>query len=257
MSDYLSQHTGAQIDDAVQKVLDATSNAGVVDFGSRAVIGQVKGLGYCPSISSGADLNSYTTPGVFAVGNNTIAASLSNCPSQMGGRLTVVSALGSRYADSAQYIYLRQIYERYDGVVYERYADSSSGFSGLVWRDWSLIYGVDAVVEQGTSGIWTYRKWSNGIAECWGTVGGSVTFSASGSMYRGALSNTGFPFTFTSAPIAVATHCNSDGAYYWCTPINIAATTTGIGAITLIRETSAGSSAVQVRVAVLVKGRWK
>lgn len=24
------------------------------------------------------------------------------------------------------------------------------------------------VVEQGTSGIWTYRKWSDGIAECWG-----------------------------------------------------------------------------------------
>lgn len=28
---------------------------------------------------------------------------------------------------------------------------------------------VDYVVEQGTSGIWTYRKWNSGIAECWGT----------------------------------------------------------------------------------------
>lgn len=28
---------------------------------------------------------------------------------------------------------------------------------------------ADVVVEQGTSGIWTYRKWSSGIAECWGT----------------------------------------------------------------------------------------
>jgi hypothetical protein len=28
---------------------------------------------------------------------------------------------------------------------------------------------VDLVVEQGTSGIWTYRKWSSGIAECWGS----------------------------------------------------------------------------------------
>lgn len=27
---------------------------------------------------------------------------------------------------------------------------------------------VDYVVEQGTSGIWTYRKWSSGFAECWG-----------------------------------------------------------------------------------------
>ena len=26
----------------------------------------------------------------------------------------------------------------------------------------------DYVVQQGTSGIWTYRKWNSGIAECWG-----------------------------------------------------------------------------------------
>ena len=29
---------------------------------------------------------------------------------------------------------------------------------------------VDYIVEQGTSGIWTYRKWNSGIAECWGTT---------------------------------------------------------------------------------------
>ena len=27
---------------------------------------------------------------------------------------------------------------------------------------------IDYVVEQGKSGIWTYRKWNSGIAECWG-----------------------------------------------------------------------------------------
>lgn len=26
------------------------------------------------------------------------------------------------------------------------------------------------IIEQGTSGIWTYRKWSNGISECWGQL---------------------------------------------------------------------------------------
>lgn len=26
----------------------------------------------------------------------------------------------------------------------------------------------DYIVEQGTSGIWTYRRWSSGVAECWG-----------------------------------------------------------------------------------------
>lgn len=43
---------------------------------------------------------------------------------------------------------------------------------------------ADYVVEQGTSGVWFYRKWSNGVAECWGevTVRASIT-DAIGSMY--------------------------------------------------------------------------
>lgn len=44
-----------------------------------------------------------------------------------------------------------------------------------------------AVVEQGTSGNWTYRKWSDGTAECWGTHSFNTgAFSAWGSWYTGA-----------------------------------------------------------------------
>lgn len=40
---------------------------------------------------------------------------------------------------------------------------------------------VDRVIEQGTSSIWTYRKWSSGIAECWGCQDiPSTTYSANG-----------------------------------------------------------------------------
>lgn len=42
------------------------------------------------------------------------------------------------------------------------------------------------IVEQGTDGIWTYRKWSNGTAECWGTKGYTATsFPQWGSIYYG------------------------------------------------------------------------
>ena len=34
---------------------------------------------------------------------------------------------------------------------------------------------VDYIVEQGTSGIWTHRKWNSGIAECWGRHSFTVT----------------------------------------------------------------------------------
>lgn len=30
------------------------------------------------------------------------------------------------------------------------------------------------IVEQGTSGDWTYRKWSDGTAECWGRQAGNI-----------------------------------------------------------------------------------
>ena len=29
---------------------------------------------------------------------------------------------------------------------------------------------ADYVIEQGTVGSWTYRKWASGLAECWGAA---------------------------------------------------------------------------------------
>ena len=43
---------------------------------------------------------------------------------------------------------------------------------------------ADYVVEQGTSGIWTYRKWNSGIAECWGHCTGSYSITTqTGSLF--------------------------------------------------------------------------
>ena len=43
---------------------------------------------------------------------------------------------------------------------------------------------ADYVVEQGTSGIWTYRKWNSGIAECFGELNVHPnTQSSEGSLY--------------------------------------------------------------------------
>lgn len=44
---------------------------------------------------------------------------------------------------------------------------------------------ADYVVEQGTDGIWTYRKWNSGIAECWGqTSVASRQYAANGGYYN-------------------------------------------------------------------------
>ncbi len=34
---------------------------------------------------------------------------------------------------------------------------------------------VPYISESGTDGIWTYRKWSDGTAECWGRASVSLT----------------------------------------------------------------------------------
>lgn len=62
---------------------------------------------------------------------------------------------------------------------------------------------ADYVVAQGTTGIWTYRKWSSGIAECWGAQSYSniTVDSAWGSVYESAGQNLTFPSgLFTAAP---------------------------------------------------------
>lgn len=62
---------------------------------------------------------------------------------------------------------------------------------------------AEHIVEQGTSGIWTYRKWASGVAECWGRI----TFS-------GLTANTNLPFAFanTSYETQVTLINNSNSA---------------------------------------------
>lgn len=64
---------------------------------------------------------------------------------------------------------------------------------------------ADYVVEQGTSGIWTYRKWNSGIAECWGYWNAA---NASGS--RKAL-EINLPFAFASTEYNVGVSLGNNG----------------------------------------------
>lgn len=54
---------------------------------------------------------------------------------------------------------------------------------------------MDIVIEQGTSGIWTYRKWNSGVAECWGVETSSSTASTEGGLFFRVVYST-FPTSF-------------------------------------------------------------
>lgn len=63
---------------------------------------------------------------------------------------------------------------------------------------------VDYVVEEGTSGIWTYRKWASGVAECWGKTMQNITAgTAYGNIRYGSSSLINFPFEFIETPDVV------------------------------------------------------
>ena len=68
---------------------------------------------------------------------------------------------------------------------------------------------ADYVVEQGTSGIWTYRKWNSGIAECWlsyqGTVARYTDTLGLGPCTSGYAKTWDLPFAFTERYTKTAT----------------------------------------------------
>lgn len=71
-----------------------------------------------------------------------------------------------------------------------------------------LESGADAVIEQGTSGIWTYRKWESGLRECWGNVSKTINMTSTTTglvVYSTAIRGTYPSGLFTEPPVCQAT----------------------------------------------------
>lgn len=64
---------------------------------------------------------------------------------------------------------------------------------------------ADYIVEQGTSGIWTYEKWNSGKAVCWGVETSSSTASTEGGLFFRVVYST-FPTSlFIDVPVVEVT----------------------------------------------------
>ena len=96
------------------------------------------------------------------------------------------------------------------GVAIGKVSETDSCFE--IASSWSVkkkgSVESDFVISQGTSGIWTYRKWKSGIAECWcrKTITTNIT-NVWGSLYTsGRLDalDISFPFAFKSVPVVTA-----------------------------------------------------
>lgn len=113
----------------------------------------------------------------------------------------------------------------------------------------------DWVVEQGTSGIWTYRKWHSGVAECWGNLTSSMainTSSPSYGGYRSAQFTLNLPSgLFTAWPTTTATMASSGGVW-----VNNVADTSKT-AIKYFLSCGSSQSAASRTVCFHCSGMWK
>lgn len=119
---------------------------------------------------------------------------------------------------------------------------------------------ADFVVEQGTSGNWSYRKWNSGIAECWARIAvNTAVNTAWGNLYvSGSLSatNLAFPFTFKAIPMINVNLSGSGSGAFLIASGSSSSSTTNTGGYEIARG-SASSTATNYGVNYDVKGRWK
>ena len=108
-----------------------------------SVMGAVLGLWQAKSaLASNANLNDYTTPGVYAVETNVIAATLTSTPNSLptalAGTLRVWNGIGSATAPGESYYYVVQEYTNYYTDTWRRKGESGSGTT-VTWSSWNKI----------------------------------------------------------------------------------------------------------------------
>ena len=110
-------------------------------------------------------------------------------------------------------------------------------------------------VVKGTSGNWTYRKWSDGTVELWGSQevsGVACTTSFGSSMYRSdALTMITFPFSVYSPNLTASYESDGYGAMLWATSRT---TETSPPSYYLLRATSGTISSGKIVFHVF--GKW-
>lgn len=96
------------------------------------------------------------------------------------------------------------------GTVGQVLTKNSSADGDAIWAD---------IVETGTDGMWTYRKWSDGTAECWGSITRTTAFTAWASpVYYGTTYalNEAYPTgLFVDTPTVIAAVSASNAADIW------------------------------------------
>lgn len=215
-----------------------------VDFGGPIFGGSVDSLKLGTRITATETtpirLNDYKIPGCYYSPNADTSRYIMDSPYTAGG-----FGLAVRELQTSGYIRQELFYGR---TTWVRHWDTSE------WSDW-LRYltttvaetaASDYVIETGTSGGWTYKKWKGGTYQAFGIF--EVTPASStvnSTMYRTNNMTINLPFTIRSAIVS-----GTAVGYYWITNGGIS----GNSAITLrlmSDKTFSTTTAIEVRLEVV------
>ena len=178
---------------------------------------------------------------------------IANKPSLYAGVLYCVFPIDDTATNmDGAWRYMLQIYVTYTGHIYLRTASTASN-TEISWGDWCEILHTgntsDYIIDSGTSGVWTYRKWASGQAECWCTT---MISYANDSVLEGYVA---FPFTFAAAPTTLATLGSNGDNYGNAMSWNLKCVPSTTHARIDIHSPSAGfTSSTELQVAIYAKG---
>lgn len=116
----------------------------------------------------------------------------------------------------------------------------------------------DYIVEQGTSGVWTYRKWNSGIAELWGTTNTAnynMTTSYGGTYY-GTATISIMSGIFESINSLTVNRANGGQGTVWVSPY-CSYTNVKNGSISMYISNGTSYSNAPLSFSVNIKGKWK
>ena len=116
---------------------------------------------------------------------------------------------------------------------------------------------VDTVVEQGTYGVWNYRKWQSGLAECWGMVTVSVLCDEARSfVYADAVKRIALPENlFITTPTVVNINPMTETGWNFLSAHIHSVDSTTLSYIPA--SASQMETAINVRININARGKWK
>ena len=110
---------------------------------------------------------------------------------------------------------------------------------------------ADYVVEQGSIYSWIYRKWANGVAECWGEPARNV--ASSGTFLGANAYSTNFALPSGLFVSVDSANANPRVGSNYAIPAYIYTTPTSVGVDALSNE----SGTKDFSAYIFVRGRWK